>query len=211
MIEKQGKRLTTDEFLARLYADPERQARKKAFDAAIEAEQERLAVAEAPIIAELNKVGVRVTSVWDLVNSTERYTAALPILLRHLKEDYPEKVRESIARAMAVPESRFAWNTLLSLFRREFGGKPNGVKWALAVALAAAADEEVMADLVEAFRDRRHGANRAAFVETLSRSRSSAARAVLEEGRNDADVRHEISRVLDRPKRAVKRSGRKGR
>jgi hypothetical protein len=192
---------STQEFLDRLAADAQYQARKQAFDASLQSEQDFLAAAEKPIVDELNDIGVSVHSVWDLVNTSRRYTKALPILLRHLQEDYPERVRESIARAMAVPESRFAWDALLTLFRREFGGKANGIKWALGVALAAAADDEVMPDLISLFQDKRHGENRVAFVEALARSGLANARLALEASRDDLDVAREISRVLDRSKR----------
>jgi HEAT repeat protein len=199
-------------FQAQLEADPEYQARKRLFDAERAADDEACQKAEEPLVEALKAAGFGVSSVWDFVNTTESYTAALPILLEHLQQNYPDKVREGIARAMAVPESRFAWQPLLSLFRRDFDQNPNGVKWAIGCALGAAADDEVVSDLVELFRDTRHGVNRLAFIDGLARSRSANARAALEAGRADPQLTKEISRVLDRPlKRRKSRQSRDNR
>jgi HEAT repeat protein len=200
------RRRTADEFLAFLEADPEYQARRRVFEARLAAERAILAAAEAPLVAELKAAGFAVESVWDLVNTDESYTAALPILLDHLQRDYPDKVREGIARAMAVRESKFAWQTLIRLFRAQFDPNPNGVKGALAVALSEAADDEGMADLIELFKEPRHGESRIFFVTTLKRSKLANARAALEAGRQDPQLVKEIVAVLDRPKRRSRKN-----
>jgi hypothetical protein len=196
--------ISVADFNAQLAADPEYQAKRRAFVAKQKALDEFLARAEAPVVDALQRAGFSVSSVWDLVNTAERYTAALPILLDHLQRDYPDRVREGIARAMAVPESKFAWQTLLNLFRHSLEAKPNGVKWAIGLALAAAADDEVMPDVIALFRDRRHGENRLAFTKALKRSRLANARAALEQGREDPQLVKEISRELDSPRRRAK-------
>lgn len=187
------------EFVAQLAADPEYQAKKAAFDAEHKAASEAYSRAEAPVVEALNRGGFKVTSIWDLVNTTEPYTRALPILLDHLQRSYPDKVREAIARAMAVSEAKFAWHTLLKLFRQDFDQKGNGVKWAVGAALAAAADDEVIQDLVRLFSDPRHGENRVVFVEVLKQSRNVDARTALERAREDPQVAREIRRVLGPP------------
>ena len=51
-------------------------------------------------------VGVEIDSVWDLVNTAEPYPAALPVLMEHLERDgYPDRVMESLGRALAVKPS----------------------------------------------------------------------------------------------------------
>jgi hypothetical protein len=189
--------MTAAEFVEQLAGDPEYQRQKAKIEAARRAADEAHRVAEAPIVLDLKSAGFDVQSVWDFVNTTELYTSALPILLDHLQRPYPPKVREGIARAMAVPESKFAWDKLVSLFRREFDRKANGVKWAIGCALAAAADDEVMPDVIALFRDSRHGENRIAFVRPLARSHLANARAALEAARQDPEVAREVSRVID--------------
>ena len=53
------------------------------------------------------------------VNTAESYEAALPILLEHLEKPHPGRVREGIARALAVPEAKFGWDTFMHMYRDE--------------------------------------------------------------------------------------------
>jgi hypothetical protein len=64
--------------------------------------------AEAPLVEELRAAGFKVDSAWDLVNTAVPYAEALPILLAHVQRPYPDRVREGIARALAVPKARSA-------------------------------------------------------------------------------------------------------
>lgn len=200
MTDKKGRRgpIRAGELMDRLATDPDYQTKKAAFELEQKAATEALARAEAPIVEELQRAGFDVLSVWDFVNRTDRYVGALPILLVHLQRNYPDKVRESIARALAVPEAKFAWRTLLKLFRQDFDQKANGVKWAVGAALAATADDDVIHDLIPLFRDPRHGENRVVFVEALIKSRNKEARAAIENARQDPQVSREIHRVLGR-------------
>src|SRR4051812_26939218 len=101
------KKATAAELMSSLAADPgfvEKQADEE------EARQNRAAEwrrAEQPLVAELHDAGFKVGSAWDLVNTSEPYFEALPILLKHLQESYPGPVREGIARALAVKPARF--------------------------------------------------------------------------------------------------------
>jgi hypothetical protein len=157
-----------------------------------------LAQAEASIVAALHEAGYPVQSVWDLVNTSAPYPRALPILLQHLQQPYPLRVRQGIARAMAVPASRFAWETLLKLFKQDFDQGTNGLKWCIGCALAAAADDSVIQDVIDLFGDPRHGRNRIVFATTLERSRAANAQIALEKAREDPQLAAEVRRVLDR-------------
>lgn len=61
-----------------------------------------MAEEESVITAELSGVGVVVTSVWDLVNSKDKYKEAIPVLKKHMKLDYSDAVLEGIFRALSV-------------------------------------------------------------------------------------------------------------
>ena len=66
-------------------------------------------------------------------------------------------MREGIARALAVPDSKVGWLVLRRLYQDERDAR---VKDGLAVALAAAADDEVIRDVIALARDIRHGPSR---------------------------------------------------
>ncbi|HEY4445505.1 MAG TPA: hypothetical protein VGN30_14550 [Steroidobacteraceae bacterium] len=178
--------------------------------------------AEAPLVEALKFAGVPVSSVWNLVNVAGRkrpsrpfmvstdppealwdwldanggsYAAVVPLLLDHLRRPYPDRVREGIARALAVPESRAHWDELVNRYLAETDTTTNGIKWALHLAISAAADITVLDTLIRLACDRRHGRNRALFVDALARIDDPRARAALAELASDPDLADDVRRV----------------
>jgi len=192
------KKVTAAELMARLNADPDYVARKKGQDAAIQRMEAKYALAEAPLVQELRASGAQVSSVWDLVNTRNPYPQLVPILFAHLDRPYPDKVREGIARALAVPESRSHWDELVNRFLAETDTSTHGMKWALHLAIAAAADVTVLDTLIRLACDRRHGRNRALFVDALARIDDPRARAALLELASDPDLADDVRRVTKR-------------
>lgn len=167
-----------------------------------EERQERAAEwrrAEAPLVQALRAAGVVVESAWDLVNTAAPYPNVLPILLEHLQRPYPAAVREGIARALAVREARFGWDVLTQLYRNE---RDVRAKDGLAVAIAAAADDDVIGDVIALARDKSQGPSRVLLLGALARSPDPQARAALTHLGTDADLTKEIQVILRRLKRA---------
>ncbi len=187
---------TAAELMAELQADPayvSERARRE------EERQQRAAAwrqAEAPLVEELRAAGVAVDSVWDLVNTTAPYPAALPILLEHLERPYPDRVREGIARALAVPDASFGAETLIRLYRQE--PPETDAKQGLAVALAQAAGEERIDELIALATEPAHGTSRALLLSALARSPAPRARAALDALASDPEVGPEARRLRSR-------------
>lgn len=157
-------------------------------------------LAEAPLVDELRTAGFQVQSAWDLVNTPGSYPKAVPILLAHLPRPYPAAVREGIARALAVRETKApGWNVLTRLYIDE---PEDRVRSGLAAAIAAAADDEVIGDVIALARDRRHGSSRLLLLSALERSSDPRARAALMDLGTDPDLTKEIQVILRRLKRA---------
>lgn len=176
-------------------------ARKKDRDEVIQRKSGEFARAEAPLVQELRDAGAQVSSVWDLVNTKKPYPKLLPILFVHLDRPYPERVREGIARALAVPDSRSRWDELVNRYLAETDTTTNGMKWALHLAIAAAADVTVLDKLIRLACDRRHGRNRAMFVNTLARIDDPRAQAALVELASDPDLADDVQRVTKKRRR----------
>ncbi len=155
--------------------------------------------AEAPLVDELRAAGFAVQSAWDLVNTQGSYPRAVPILLAHLPRPYPAAVREGIARALAVPEAKSGWDELTRLFRHEQEQRP---KDGIAAAIAAAASDELIGDVITLARDTSQGPSRLLLLGALERSADSRARATLMELAADPDLTKEIGVILRRLKRA---------
>jgi small ligand-binding sensory domain FIST len=186
---------TVAEAMAELAADPAYRELRRKQDEERRVRHEALARAEAPLVAALNGAGVPVSSVWDLVNTAEPYPQAIATLLAHLDGDYPDKVREGILRALAVPEARVGWDKLLHVFATE---PPtidiSGVRFAAALALAAAADDSVMADIVRIVGDPSCGIDRVALLPALQRSSRRDAIELVDALRADPVLGREVKR-----------------
>jgi hypothetical protein len=153
--------------------------------------------AEAPLVEELRAAGLEVDSAWDLVNRREPYPEALPVLVEHLHRPYPDRVREGIARALAVPgDAKFAWESLATLYEREDQG--TDTKAGLAVALAAVADDDVVQELIALARDPANGESRVLLLRGLARSRDPRGEAALDEFAEDDLLGTEARRILRR-------------
>jgi hypothetical protein len=137
----------------RLESDPEwvRQnaERESRYKAAVEQRRQELRPEETPLLVELAAFGIKVDSVWDLVNAKWSYPAAIPVLCAYLHSARHLVLREGIARALAVPEARgVAGHIILAELQRPHDESPRAVRWALANALTVVADES-MADSIE--------------------------------------------------------------
>jgi hypothetical protein len=192
---------TAGETMAELEKDPAFVERRRKNEEEHQRRVEAYAVAEAPLVEELRKVGVSVTSVWDLVNSVDTPPQALPVLLKHLQDRYPDAIREGIARALAVPAAKFAWPVLVKLYEQEQGRQ---TKDGLAVALANIADDETIDELISVIRDRRHGGSRVLLLSALGRSPLPRAQEALAQLADDPELYKEVQAILrrrGRPKR----------
>jgi hypothetical protein len=194
---KKEKYVTAAEALARLQSDPEWVAKR----AQEEAERQRLAAetrrAEGDLVSDLRAAGFVLDSVWDLVNTASPYPAAIPILLEHFPRSYPGRVREGIARALAVREAKQYWQRLLNWFRSEHD---RHAKDGLAVALGVLADDEHFDDVVQIVRDTAHGTSRAFLLRALEHSSRAAARTTLEQLADDPELMKEVRVILKRRK-----------
>lgn len=161
---------------------------------------EELQSAEAPLVEALRAAGYEVKSVWDLVSVKTPYPQALPILLDHLNRPYPGRIREGIARALAAPEAKFAWDTLVKLYEKE---QEKNAKDGLAVAVAAiaVAHKELVEQIIPLARDTTLGSSRLLLLVALERSPDPRARATLMELGTDPDLKKEIQVILRRLKR----------
>lgn len=185
------KAISSAELIAKLQADPKHQEAEIHRAARQSAVEYRLRAEETPLINELKDAGWYVESVWDLVNTTKPYAEIIPILLLHLKKPYSDRLREGIARALAVPEAIDVWQTLRTAY--ESSHADSDVKRGLAAALAAASDDNVIAELAEIAKNPKNGSSRLLLLRALRRSRSAIAIGALRILSIDPELSKEIS------------------
>jgi hypothetical protein len=191
---------TADEVLRQreemLRNDPAYRARVEAVEAERRARSETLREAERPIVRELNTAGLNVGSVWDLVNTSEPYPGALPVLLRHLeKGGYPDRVMESLGRALAVKPAVAWWDRLKALY---LAARNPGEEDGAAVALAACATKAQLDDLISLLSVEERGESRIYFLRPIKRLGGQEGRDVLETLRDDPIFGKEAAALLRR-------------
>jgi hypothetical protein len=149
---KPTKSMSAAELMSQLQSDSdwvrenaEREAQHKA---AVQQRREEMKPEHMPLLADLAAAGVKVDSVWDLVNAKWAYAAAIPVLTAHLQSVRHSVLREGIARALTVAEARGeAARVILSELQRPIGESPHSVRWALANALAVAGDRSMVSEI----------------------------------------------------------------
>lgn len=161
--------------------------------------QERAATwreTERPILEDLRDGGVAVDSVWDLVNTSDPYPRALPILMKHLERGgYPDRVMEGVARALAVGPAAIYWDRLRALYLRAEG--PDATE-GLAAALAASATPEHVDDLVGLLSEASRGSTRIHFIRPILRVGGDRGREVVDALRGDPVFGKEATALLKR-------------
>lgn len=175
--------ISATELTSRLENDPEYQRMVQAAEAERQQRERQLDEAEQPVVADLQAVGVQVDSVWDLVNTSEPYPAALPVLMEHLERGgYPEVVMEGLGRALAVKPSVVFWERLKT---RWLQARDEGERDGAAVALAACATKKQLDDLIEFLSVEEGGESRLFFIRSITRVGGDRGYEVLESLRDD--------------------------
>jgi hypothetical protein len=166
-------------------ANPVREAK----ELELKQRQERSRKEQAKLLAELWDAGFRVESVWDFVNTADKYPAAIPILLRHVTLPYSKRIKEGIVRALTVNYAGSeVLHELVRQFREESESRPNSLKWVLGNAIAEAATPADAETVIALATDRSHGESRDAITQRLPRVVKDKARL------------HEILQLLMRDK-----------
>jgi hypothetical protein len=175
--------VSAEELAAELESNPDWVRDRDAREAERQERARRLREAEQPVVADLRSAGVQVDSVWDLVNTSEPYPAALPVLMEHLERGgYPERVMESLGRALAVKPSVMFWERLKA---RWLNARDSGEEDGTAVALAACATKKQLDDLIEFLSIEERGESRLFFLRSIVRVGGDRGYEVLESVRDD--------------------------
>ena len=165
--KKRSSGMTAGELMAQLALDREFQDAAAVRDAQLQATASEWRASERPIIEDLRGAGVAVRSVWDLVNTSEPYPDALPVLMAHVERGgYPDRVTEGLARALAVPPAGVYWRRLRDLYVEATG---RDATEGLAVALAASARAEDLDDMLPLLSDDSRGGTRIHLIRAILR------------------------------------------
>lgn len=197
-MTRQGKRpgISATELMAQLQNDPEYQRKVKAVETERQVRAQELSRGEQPIVTALQDAAVNVESVWDLVNTSDPYPAALPVLMEYFERGgYPDRVMNSLGRALAVKPSVAYWDRLKTRWLEARGpGEEDGA----AVALAACATPAQLDDLITFLSLDGRGQSRVYFVGPILRVGGDRGRDVVESLLGDPVFAREAAAMLKR-------------
>lgn len=176
--------------------DPEYRAEVEAVEAERQERARCLRDAEQSVVLDLRSAGVQVDSVWDLVNMPEPYPSALPVLMDHMERGgYPERVMESLGRALAVKPSVAFWERLKV---RWLEARDPGEEDGAAVALAACATKSELEDLIGFLALEERGQSRTYFMRPILRVGGDRGREVVVALRSNPLLGKEATALLRR-------------
>lgn len=195
MMGRPSKSMTAAELLAQLAVDPDHQ-RMAAERSAADADREReLRDDQRPIVEELRAGGVRIKSVWDLIDAGALPADAVTTLIRHLGRPRDPRTRDGIARALgaAAPADR---DRVSSALRGALAHEQDqAVRDAILLAIGQVAGPDDLESLVGLLRDPRAGDARVMLLFALARY-GEPGRAVLAAACEDPFLGPEATRQL---------------
>lgn len=177
--------------------DPEYRASVDRQEAERRARREELERAERPLVADLRAAGIPVDSVWDLYEHPGLGETAYPLLVKHLRLAYPDRILNGIARGFTKGVARRHWQELLHIYLTE--DRPDA-RDGLAATLSGCAVRRQYSDLLAILENEALGETRIYFLRPVNRigdrMDAGAGRKVIERFANDPQLGTEASRIL---------------
>lgn len=161
-------------------------------------EAERLdRLAQEPVLEDLRKVGVNIDSVWHLYLFPDSRPQAIPVLLKHLTLDYPDRVLEGIGNGLYDRSARPWWDELREMMLTT---DREAVRDRLAAVLSLCATRENYDDLLGFIKNNDLGPCRIYFLRPINRignrMKAGQGRAVVETVADDPDLGREATAIL---------------
>jgi hypothetical protein len=172
---------------------------------------------EESLLSELRAYGLAISSVSDLWNAKKPYRDAVAVLEKYFLHTNDIRLKDGIARALSVPWAKSSRDSLLRIFATissDVDPDGFGLRWTIGNALEVLYDDNAFDQYVAIAENIQFGKSRQMVVLALAKSKNEAARDVLRNLTNDADVDGHAIKALaklgpnsaDRPYFAAKES-----
>lgn len=172
----------------------------------IEQENIRLTLEEAykkdeePLLKDLADIGLKIESVWDLVNANYSYKEAIPILINHLSKNYNLRNKEGIIRALTVKEAAgIACKAIIN----EYHNAPKDnfhYRWVFGNAIVVTISKNCLDDVIKIVQDKSNGKSRQEFVIALSKFKLESVENILIDLLSDSEVSLQAIEALGKMK-----------
>lgn len=123
------------------------------------------------LYTDVKNSGVTVHDVWDLVNTSQSYPEAIPVLIMHLRIKYHVKNREAIVRALSVKEARGVATPVLieELGRLTEFEREKGLDWVIYNTILHTAEKKDIPAIIPIVLNKNNGLSRYTLVQTLGK------------------------------------------
>lgn len=151
---------------------------EETFALAKKIEQER-AKEYSGLIEDLSSIGIKISSIWDLVNTKEKYPKAIPFLLKYLPHLKYERSKEGIIRALTVKEAK---GQAVPLLIKEYLKTPkekDHFRWVIGNAVFATVTLDDVASIIPIVINIENGWSREMFVFAIGKFKTDEVKNVL--------------------------------
>ncbi len=149
------------------------------------------------LLIELNRAGIDLASIWDLVNAEHRYPQAIGILLDHVTKEYSFKSKEGIVRALATKDAVGKATPVLINEYHKIPKNEWALRWAIGNTVCATVTKNDSESIFSVVSDKANGTSRQMFVLALAKLRFAKAEDTLIMLLDDDEVvLHAISALI---------------
>ncbi len=148
-------------------------------------------ISDQTIIKErLLKKGIQIDSIYDLVNTNEKYPEAIDTLIDLLNKNinFHPKITEGIVRALAIKEAKGRANEILFNLYQKVSKDENLFRWAIGNTINVIVEPKDEERILEIVNDKSNGTSRQMFVLALGKIKSDNSENVLINLLDDEDV-----------------------
>lgn len=160
---------------------------------------------------EVLETGIEITSVWDFVNTADKYPEAIPVLIKHLSCQYDHRTKEGIVRALAVKEAKRLANKAIIEEYHKARNEDHHYRWAFGNTMSVIVTKDDLDELIKIVTDESNGESRTGFIEALAKIKSPKVIEVLHQLENDKNqiVADRAKKILAKKTKAAERKTKK--
>lgn len=156
------------------------------------------AKAYSGLISKLSTLGIRINSIWDLVNTREKYPQAIPLLIEYLPSVENFREKEGFVRALTVREAKgLAVPALINEYKKA-AKQHKSLRWAIGNAVNVTITKDYLDDVISIVSDNSNGESRQRFVTALGKFKTEKVKQVLTKRLNDENpvIKKEAIKIL---------------
>lgn len=117
----------------------------------------------------LLEVGVKIDTIYDLVNTKENYPEAIPSLLNLIEQDYSPEIKEGVVRSLAVKEAKGRANNILFKVYHETLDPDSSLSWAIGNTIEVIVQDQDQDQIINILENKLNGRSRQMFAIALGK------------------------------------------